>query len=99
MDEPFAALDALTKVAMHRLIKNLLESESSPSAVLITHDISEALILSDSVIAMSNRPGRILKEVASSFRRSSAEVTDIEVTDEFLQLRHMLLKILIPSEG
>lgn len=99
MDEPFASLDALTKVAMHGLVKDLLESEGSPSAVLITHDISEALILSDRVLVMSSRPGRVVTEMSSPFRHLQAELADIETTGEFLARRRELLRMLMPEDA
>jgi NitT/TauT family transport system ATP-binding protein len=61
MDEPFAAIDAMTREVMQTELLKIL-SKSSPTVVFITHSIDEALMLGDRVVAMSRRPGRI-KEV------------------------------------
>jgi NitT/TauT family transport system ATP-binding protein len=59
MDEPFGALDALTRERMQTDI-NRLWAEHRKTVLLITHDIEEAVLLSDEVVVMSPRPGRIL---------------------------------------
>ncbi len=72
MDEPLAALDALTRV---RLQDELLEiwneasRERPKSALYITHAIDEALYLADRIIVMSERPGRVLREIIVPFAR------------------------------
>jgi len=61
-DEPFGALDALTRSVMQDWLVSLWE-ERRPTTVFITHDIEEAVCLSDRVIVMSPRPGRIVYEL------------------------------------
>jgi sulfonate transport system ATP-binding protein len=56
LDEPFGALDALTRIAMHRLVLTLWERHR-PGVLLVTHDVDEALVLADRVLVMSG--GRI----------------------------------------
>jgi NitT/TauT family transport system ATP-binding protein len=58
MDEPFGALDAQTKLHMHDSLLKLLQ-EFKKTVIFITHDLDEAVVLSDTVITMSARPGRI----------------------------------------
>ena len=58
LDEPFAALDALTKIQMQEELLRIRDAEK-PTLVLVTHDIEEALFLADRVILLSERPGRI----------------------------------------
>jgi NitT/TauT family transport system ATP-binding protein len=62
MDEPFGALDAQTKLQLEDLLLELCASERR-TAVFITHDLAEAVALSDRVIVMSARPGRIIADV------------------------------------
>jgi NitT/TauT family transport system ATP-binding protein len=62
MDEPFGALDAQTRMVMQHDLQNMLAAEGA-SVLFVTHDITEAVMLSDSVIIMSRRPARILAEV------------------------------------
>lgn len=61
MDEPFGALDTHTKYEMHKLLLELWEAERQ-TVVFITHDLGEAITLSDRIIVLSARPGRI-KEI------------------------------------
>lgn len=68
MDEPFGALDAHTKIGMHRVLLRIWEQQRQ-SVVFVTHDLAEALTLADRVILMSARPGRIKEEFAVDFPR------------------------------
>ena len=61
MDEPFGALDAQTKLQLEELLVELWQQERR-TVVFITHDISEAIAISDRVIVMSARPGRIVED-------------------------------------
>jgi NitT/TauT family transport system ATP-binding protein len=61
MDEPFAALDALTRDRMSEELQSLLLQHRKP-VLFVTHSIPEALFLSDRVLVMSGRPGRLLAE-------------------------------------
>lgn len=61
LDEPFGALDALTKVNMQNEIQRIWHEENN-TMLMVTHDIEEAIYLSDRVVVMSNKPG-IIKEI------------------------------------
>jgi len=63
LDEPFSAVDAQTRIMLqHDLAQTLMSAKKT--ALLITHDLLEAVILSDRVLVMSRRPGRIIDEIA-----------------------------------
>ncbi len=61
MDEPFGALDTHTKLEMHRILLEIWEREKQ-TVLFVTHDLGEALTLSDRIVVLSARPGRI-KEI------------------------------------
>jgi NitT/TauT family transport system ATP-binding protein len=68
MDEPFGALDAQTKLQLEDLLLELWQAERR-TVVFITHDLAEAVALSDRVIVMSARPGRILADITINLSR------------------------------
>jgi sulfonate transport system ATP-binding protein len=68
MDEPFGALDAFTKIQMQEELLKIWNAEQS-TIVLVTHDIDEAIFLSDRVLVMSNRPGTIRTDYAIQLSR------------------------------
>jgi NitT/TauT family transport system ATP-binding protein len=68
LDEPFAALDALTRLEMQGWLGSLLASEPR-TVVLVTHDVEEAVVLADRVLVMSPRPGRTVAELEVALRR------------------------------
>jgi NitT/TauT family transport system ATP-binding protein len=68
MDEPFGALDAQTKIHMQNLLLDMLQ-KLRKTVIFITHDLEEAVVLSDRVVTMTARPGRILREHAIDLPR------------------------------
>jgi sulfonate transport system ATP-binding protein len=82
LDEPFAALDALTRIKMHGLVRDLT-TRHRPAVLLVTHDVDEAILLADRVLTMRDGHIAATHEVASEARdRGSAP---------FAALRHALL--------
>lgn len=68
LDEPFGALDALTRINMQNEILRIWETEKT-TMILVTHDIDEAIYLGDRVVVMSSRPGTIKKIVPVELAR------------------------------
>jgi NitT/TauT family transport system ATP-binding protein len=68
MDEPFGALDTHTKLDMHRILLDLWE-RGRQTVVFVTHDLGEALTLSDRIILLSARPGRVKQEFSVDLPR------------------------------
>ena len=86
LDEPFAALDALTRIRMHQLILALWR-QHRPSVLLVTHDVDEAVLLADRVLVLEK--GRIVSDIAiTQPRPRSAE------RPEFQRIRAQLLQLL-----
>lgn len=82
MDEPFGALDAITRVRMQRDLERLWLSENKKTVIFITHGIEEAVRLSDRIIIMSPSPGRVVKEVTVSVKRPRPLI--LEEDDELM---------------
>jgi ABC-type nitrate/sulfonate/bicarbonate transport system ATPase subunit len=68
LDEPFAALDAITRQEMHDWLAHVLQLEPR-TVVLVTHDVEEAIVLADRVVVMSARPGRAVAELQIELAR------------------------------
>jgi len=88
LDEPFSALDTLTKVSMHSWYLKVME-HISLSTLFITHDIDEAILLSDRIYIMSGVPGKIADEIVISEKRPRRE--DFGLTQEFLDYKKRII--------
>ena len=87
MDEPFGALDPLTKGSMQLLMRDIWQKEKQ-TVVFITHDIEEAVFLATKIYVMSATPGKIAKEVKIDLQ----EIRDMDLKDtkEFIELRRSI---------
>ncbi len=81
MDEPFGALDTHTKLEMHKILLEIWERQRQ-TVLFVTHDLGEALTLSDRIILLSARPGRIKDDFAVTFARPRDAVA-LRETPEF----------------
>lgn len=90
MDEPFGALDAQTRNRMQQLLLDIWSS-LKPTVLFVTHDIDEALILSDRVLVMTHRPGRIREEILVDLPRPRPE--SIVISPEFIALKKRCLTL------
>ena len=89
LDEPFGALDALTRSVMQEWLLGVWE-QTKQTIVLITHDVEEAIFLADRVLMMSSRPGRIAKEVAVDLGRPRDH--GVLTTTEFNNIKEGILE-------
>ncbi len=89
LDEPFAALDAITRAEMQGWLAQILDAEPR-TVVLVTHDVEEAVLLGDRVVVLSPRPGRVVADLAVGVSRPRQR-TDAAV----VQLRARALEALV----
>jgi NitT/TauT family transport system ATP-binding protein len=91
MDEPFGALDALTRLKMQELLLDLW-TRLKTTVVFVTHDIDEALFLADRILVMSPRPGRFIDELPVPAERPRQP--EVLTTPEFGRLKRHCLDLL-----
>jgi ABC-type nitrate/sulfonate/bicarbonate transport system ATPase subunit len=97
LDEPFASLDAITRAEMQEWLAGALRAEPR-TVVLVTHDVEEALYLSDRVAVLSARPARVVAELRAPAPR--AEDRDGAVTDPaFVAAREEAMRALREGSG
>ena len=96
MDEPFAALDALTRRRMQDELLSIWATDRR-TVVFVTHDIEEAVLLADRVIVLSERPGRILADLPVSLERPRDFHRDYTLSREIIERVWLLLDT--PSEA
>ena len=91
LDEPFSALDALTKREIHRWYLEMM-GELGLTTLFVTHDIDEAVLLSDRVYILAGQPGRIAAELP--IRSQRPRRMDFALSGEFLEYKRELLALL-----
>jgi NitT/TauT family transport system ATP-binding protein len=91
LDEPFGALDAQTRVIMQQILTNMWQRLKT-SVLFVTHDIDEAIFLSDRVYCMTARPGTIKAEIKIPLERPRQQ--SMMMSSEFLALRRGLMSLI-----
>jgi NitT/TauT family transport system ATP-binding protein len=94
MDEPFAALDAMTRQVMQEELLAIHDT-SRKTIVFITHSIDEALILANRIVVMSARPGRVKAILSNNL--PSPRQTSVQLSSEFTELKAKIWR-LVESE-
>jgi NitT/TauT family transport system ATP-binding protein len=96
LDEPFSAVDALTRMELQSLVLDLWQAKGF-TAVLVTHDVEEAIFLADRVVVLSGRPSTVSQIVPVPLPRPRNQLTTRE-NRRFLELRHHLMTSLLGSK-
>lgn len=87
LDEPFSALDEFTRAEMQQWLLSLWE-ENPRSILFVTHNIEEAIYLSDRILILTDKPARLLAEYTVSFNRP--RTPDLILSEEFLDIRRQI---------
>lgn len=96
LDEPFGALDALTKGAMHLELLKLWNLENrSKTIIMVTHDIEEAIFLSDRIVVMTDGPAATIREIEEVDLPRPRNKKDIVSLPEYKTARERLLSLLM----
>lgn len=91
LDEPFSALDTLTKSSMHKWYLDVME-KIRLSTLFITHDIDEAILISDRIYLLSGSPGIITGEII--IREQKPRSNDFSLTPEFTEYKRRIMSLL-----
>lgn len=91
LDEPFSALDTITKGAMHSWYLSVME-KIDLSTIFITHDIDEAVLLSDRILILSGKPGKITDEIR--INQPKPRNREFNLTPEFLEYKKQVIHAL-----
>jgi len=92
MDEPFAALDAQTRLAMQELLMEIRQ-EVKTTVIFVTHDVEEAVYLADRIYVISKRPGRIIREATIPFEKPRH--LSLRGTEAFTELKTEVLRLIV----
>ena len=93
MDEPFGAIDAKNRTILQELLLELWENATPrKTVVFVTHDIDEAILLSDKIVMMTANPGRVYREIKVPFERPRNR-SELVQTGEYTKFRNELLSL------
>ena len=91
MDEPFGALDSQMRSTLQQELLALWEQNRN-SVIFVTHDVEEALLLSDRILVLSTQPGTVIGEVPVHLPRPRS--TETTLTEEFLVMKRRIVHLL-----
>ena len=94
MDEPFSALDALTRGALQDEVRRICK-ETGQTVVMITHDVDEAMYLADKVVLMTNGPGAMIAEIVENPLPFERDRTGLHKHPAYYALRNHLIDFLV----
>ncbi len=97
LDEPFGALDAITRRSLQQWLLNVLDT-ADKAVVLVTHDVDEAILLADRILVMAPEPGRIIADIDVDIEVETG-TTDISMSPEFNKIRASILDLLSRQEA
>jgi ABC-type nitrate/sulfonate/bicarbonate transport system ATPase subunit len=97
MDEPFGALDALTRERLQLQLTVLRHAERK-TVIFVTHDVDEAVFLADRIVVFSTRPARVLSDLAVSRALPAERTFDVMETPAFCELRREVLALIRREE-
>ena len=97
MDEPFSALDALTREGLQDLLLKLWQ-DMGLTVVFVTHDIGEAIYLSDHIVALAGMPGSVAARVDVNVARPRHQISTRE-SASYLELRRSLYQMVVGREA
>ena len=98
MDEPFGALDALTRANLQDSVMEI-QKELNTTVILITHDVDEAVLMSDKIVMMSNGPAAKVGEILNIELERPRERVALAKSDQFNYYRQQVLSFLYEKKG
>jgi len=95
MDEPFASIDAHTRFELEDIVRSVVTSRGT-ATIMVTHDIDEAVYMSNRVLAMNGSPGKIISEYAVTFADPRDQI-EVRSDPQFVEIRNALYRDLQPA--
>jgi NitT/TauT family transport system ATP-binding protein len=97
MDEPFSALDAQTREVLQAELLRI-HAETAKTTLFVTHDLDEAIYLSDRVVVLAARPGRVVEEIDIRFAHPRPELPELRGNPVFQEIRAHIWSLIRSSE-
>ncbi|WP_439618186.1 ABC transporter ATP-binding protein [Shinella sp.] len=98
MDEPFGALDALTRERLQVELR-LIQNREQKTVIFVTHDVEEAVFLADRIVLFSRRPARVVADIDVVARLGAERTLDIRESPAFFELRNHVLHLIRNETG